>query len=217
MGGCTFNYLIEVTPLPLFSPVCQQASCLRREACLYVLPAASDMPDFNTPTPSASMSEPPIDLALSDLACPDIDPVFVKTYPLVSSVLVIPVTVPSSVFDEIARPLVPAPTTIAATRTSCLPSPQLSPAQIQPALETRSFLVPAPTGTKPIAHLAIITGTAMSSASDIETFIEDCQFKTIAAPPSSSHHPAQPLLQSLATSGFPAAICKPWSLAAIRS
>ena len=50
VGRCTFHSLIEVTP-PLFSPVFQQASCLRQEACLYVLPAASATPDFNTPTP----------------------------------------------------------------------------------------------------------------------------------------------------------------------
>ena len=62
--GFTLNSLIEVTP-PLFSPVFQQASCLRREACLYVLPAAPAMPYFNTPTLSASMSEPPNVLALS--------------------------------------------------------------------------------------------------------------------------------------------------------
>ena len=34
LGGCNFNSLIELTP-SLFSPVCQQASCIRREACPY--------------------------------------------------------------------------------------------------------------------------------------------------------------------------------------
>ena len=63
VGGCNFHSLIEVAP-PLFSPMCQQASCLRQESCLYVLPAAPAIPDFNTPTPLASMSEPPSDLAL---------------------------------------------------------------------------------------------------------------------------------------------------------
>ena len=57
----------------------------------------------------------------------------------------------------------------------------------------------------------------MSYALDIDTFIRGCQFKTIAAPPPSSHHLAKSLLQSLATLGFPAAIGKPWSLAAIRA
>ena len=183
MGGSTFNYLIEVTPL-LFSPVRQHTSCLRQEACLYVLPAAPAMPYFNTPTPLAYMSEPPSVMAPSDLARPDFDPVFVKTFPLVSPVLVSPVTVPDSFFNKTARPLAPAPSTRAAARTSCLPSRQLAPAQLQPALETRSFFVPTPTGTDPIAYLANMTATAMSSASYIDTFIEGCQFKTIDAPPS---------------------------------
>ena len=57
----------------------------------------------------------------------------------------------------------------------------------------------------------------MSTATDIDTFIKGCQLQTIAAPPSSSHHPDQSLLQDLATSGFPEAVGKPWSLDAIRS
>ena len=134
-----------------------------------------------------------------------------------SPVLVSPVTAQDSVFNESARPLSPAHTTSVAARTSSLPAPQIAPAQLQPALETCSFLVPAPTGTDPIAHLTDITGTVMSLASDINTFIEGCQFKTLADPPSSSHHPAQPLLQFLATSGFPAAVGKPWYLAVISS
>ena len=214
-GGCTFNSLIEVTP-PMFNPMCQQASCLRREDFPYVLPAAPTVPVFNTPTPSASMSAPPSILAPSALARPDPDPVFVKTSPLVSPVLVSPVTIPASFFNKTARPLAPAPVTSAADRTSCLSASQLASAQLQPALKTRSFLVPAPTGIDPIAHLANITGIDMSSASDIDTVIEGCQFKTIADSPFLSHHPAQPLLQYLATSGFPAAVGKPWSLAAIR-
>ena len=68
-----------------------------------------------------------------------------------------------------------------------------------------------------MAHLMNITWIAMSLALDIDTFIKGCQFKTIAAPPPSSHHPAQSLLQSLATSGFPAAVGKPLSLDAIRT
>ena len=44
VGGCTFNSLIKVTP-PLFSPVFQKASCLQRDACPYVLPAASATPE----------------------------------------------------------------------------------------------------------------------------------------------------------------------------
>ena len=137
------------------------------------------------------MCEPPSDLALSALARPDPDPVFLKTPPLVSPVLVSPVAVPASVFNKTARPLAPAPATRAAARTSGLLASQLATEQLQPALETRSFLVPAPTGIDPISHLANITGTFMSSASDIDTFIIGCQFKTIAAPPSSSHHPDQ--------------------------
>ena len=57
----------------------------------------------------------------------------------------------------------------------------------------------------------------MSSASNIDTFIKGCQCKTIAAPPSSSKHPTQSLLQSLATLGFPEAVGKPWYLDAIRA
>ena len=163
------------------------------------------------------MSEPPSDLSLSSPARPDIDPVFVKTSPLVSPVLVSPVTVPASVFNKTARPLSPAPATSAAARTLCRPAPQLAPAQLQPDLETRSFLVPAPTGSNPIAQLANTTGTAMPSALDINTFIKVCQFKAIAAPPTSSHHPAHSLLQSLSNSGLPAAVGKPWSLATIRA
>ena len=91
LGGCTFNSLIEVTP-PLFSPVCQQASCLRQEASPHVIPAAPTMSVFNNPNPLASMSEPPSVLSPSALARPDPDPVFVKTSPLVSPVLVSTVT-----------------------------------------------------------------------------------------------------------------------------
>ena len=86
----------------------------------------------------------------------------------------------ASVFNETARPLAPSPDTSAAARTSSLPAPQLAPAQHQIAFKTRSFLVLAHTGTDPIAHLANITGTAMSLASDIDTFIEGCRIKTIA-------------------------------------
>ena len=132
VGGCSF-FNIEVTP-PLLSPVCHQASCLQRDACLYVLPAAYAMPDFNTPNPSASMSEPPSYLSPLDLACPDPDPIFVKTPPLVSPVLVSPVTAPASVFNKTALPLAPAPATCAADRTSLLLASQLAPAQLQPAL-----------------------------------------------------------------------------------
>ena len=57
----------------------------------------------------------------------------------------------------------------------------------------------------------------MSSAPDIDTFVKGCQFQTIAAPPSLSHHLDKSLLQSLATSGFLAAVGKPWSLDAIRA
>ena len=100
------------------------------------------------------MSEPPSVLAPSVLARPDREPVFVQTSPLVSPVLVRPVTVPASVFNETARPLAPAPATSTAAHASSLLDPQLVPAQLQPGLGTRSFLVPAPTGTNPIAHLA---------------------------------------------------------------
>ena len=184
---------------------------------MYVLPAASATPEFNSPTPLTSMSELPSYLAQSALARPDLDPVFVKTFPLVYPVPVSPVTAPASVFNKTALPLAPAPTTRAAARTSVLLASQFSTKQLQPALETRSFLVPSLTGNDPIAHLANITGTTMSSVLDINTFIKGCQFKTIAAPPPSSHHLAKSLLQSLATSRFPAAIGKPWSLAAIRA
>ena len=216
VGGFTFNSLIEFAP-PLFSNVFQQASCLQREACPYVPSAASATPELHSPAFPASMSEPPIVLALSDLARPDPDAVFVKTFPLVSPVLVSPVTAPASVFNKTSRLLARAPAIRAAARTSGLSSPHLASAQLQPASETRSLLLPAPTGTYPIAHLANITGAAISAATNINTFIKGFQFQTIAAPPSSYNHPDQSLLQSLATSGFPAAAGKPWSLGAIRA
>ena len=163
------------------------------------------------------MSEPPSVLAPSALALPDPDSVFFKTFPLVSPVLVSPVTAPTSVSNKTALLLALSPAMCAAARTSDLSDFQLAPAQLQPALEIRYFLVPATTGTDPISHLANITGTAMSAATDINTFIKGFQFQTIAAPPSSYNHPDQSLLQSLATSGFPAAAGKPWSLGAIRA
>ena len=110
VSGCTFKYLIEVTP-QLFSPVFQQASCLRREARPYVLPVASATPDFNCTTPLASMSEPPIDLALSALDRPDPDPCFVKTPSSVSPVLASLVTAPASFFNKLSNSHAPAPAT----------------------------------------------------------------------------------------------------------
>ena len=127
VGGCTFNSLIEVPP-PLFSFAFQQASCLRQEACPYLLPTASATREFNSPTPSASMSEPPSDLVPSALSRPYPEPVFVNTFPLVSPVLVSPVTAPASVFNKRARPLAPAPATFAAARTSYLSAFQSAPA-----------------------------------------------------------------------------------------
>ena len=132
-------------------------------------------------------------------------------------VLLSPFTAPASVYNETARLLAPAPAICTSARTSGLSVTQLASAQLQPALNTRSFLVPDPTGTNPIAHLANITGTAISAATDIDTFIKGCHFQTIAAPPSSSHHPSKSLFQALATSGFPSALGKPWSLDAIRT
>ena len=155
-------------------------------------------------------------MAPSALARFYLDPVFVKTISLASSYLASPVTNLASVFNETALPLATASYIRAAARTSGLFSPQLAPSQIQPALETRSFRVPAPAGSDPIAHLADITGTAMSSAPNIDSFIKGCQFQTIAAPPSLSNHPEAPLLQSLATSVFPEAVGNPLSLDAIR-
>ena len=52
----------------------------------------------------------------------------------------------------------------------------------------------------------------MSSATDMNTFIKGCPFQTVTAPPPLAHHPKMPLLQSLASSGFPDAVGKPWSL-----
>ena len=80
---------------------------------MYVLPAASATPEFNSPTPLTSMSELPSYLAQSALARPDLDPVFVKTSPLVYPVPVSPVTAPASVFNKTASPLAPAPVTCA--------------------------------------------------------------------------------------------------------
>ena len=156
-------------------------------------------------------------MAPSALACPGPDPVFVKTYPLVSSEPTSPVTAPAAVFNETSRPLATAPVICAATRTSGLSASKIAPTQLQPALETCSFLVPASEGSDPITHLVKITGTAISSASNIDTFIKGCQFQTITVPPSLPHHPAKSLLEYLATSRFTAAVGKPWSLDAIRA
>ena len=57
----------------------------------------------------------------------------------------------------------------------------------------------------------------MSSTPDIDTFIKGCQFQTVTAPTPLAYHPATPLLQSLASLGFPAAFGKPWSLDTIRA
>ena len=124
---------------------------------------------------------------------------------------------PASVSIETARHLYPASAICAAARTSGLVYPQLTSAQIKPDLENRSFLVPAPAGSDPIAHLADITVTAMYSSPDIVNFIKCCQFQTIAEPPSLPYNLATPLLHSLATSGFPEVVGKTWSLEATRA
>ena len=98
-----------------------------------MLSAAPTTPVFNPSTPSASMSEPPSVLAPSALSHPDPDPFFVKTPPLVSPVLVSPVTVPASVFNETARHLASSPATNAAAHHQLLrphlksPSPSAFP------------------------------------------------------------------------------------------
>ena len=187
MGGCTFNYLIEVTP-PLFSLVFPQASCLRQAGCPYVPSVVSATPDIHSNTSPEFTSIQPSVLAPSYLARSDPEPVFVKKLLLASSDIAIPVMDPASVFNETARPPATASAVHADARTSGLLAPQLGSAQLQPALDTRSFLVPAPAGSDPITNLADITGDAMYSAPDINTFIKSCQFHTIAAPPSLSNH-----------------------------
>ena len=171
----------------------------------------------NYPPTPASIFEPPSVLALSALTCSDPDPVFFKTFPLVSSVLVSPVTAPASISNETARLLAPSPALRAAAHTSCLSASQISLAQLHTALDARSFLVSAPTGTYPISHLENITEAAISAATDIDNFIKGCKLQTIAAPPSLSHHPSKSLIQSLTTLGFPGAVGEPRSLDATRA
>ena len=155
-------------------------------------------------------------MATSAPARYDPNPAFFKPTLLASSDISHPVINPASVSIETARHIAPASTNRAAAQTSGLLAPQLDPAQIQPALETRYFLTPNPAGSDPIANLTEIKGTAMSYDPDIDTFIKGCQFQTIAAPPTSSYHQETPLIQSLETLGFPAAAGKPWSLDPIR-
>ena len=216
VGGCTFNSLIEVTP-PLFSLVFPQASCLRREALPYVPSVLSATPEIHSSPSTASTSVQPSVLAPSALARSDPDPAFFKPLLLNSSYIASPVTNPASVFIETSRHLATASAICTAAQTSGLLAPQFASAQLQPTLETRSLLIPTHAGSDPIAHLADITGAAISSAPDIDTFIKSYQFQNIAAPLSSSYHLVTSLLQSLATSGLPAAVVKPWSLGAIRS
>ena len=115
---------------------------------------------------------------------------------LVSSDIARPDTNPASVSIETSRHLAPASANWAAAHTSSLLSPHISSAQLQPDLEIRSFLIPAPAGSDSIPHLANSMGASMSSAPDIDTAIKGCQFQTISAPPPSAYHPATPLLQS---------------------
>ena len=133
-------------------------------------------------------------MALSALDRSDHDPTFVKPIILASSDIARPDIDPSSVSIETSHQLALASDNCAAARTSGLLTPQLASAQLQPTLETRSFLVSAPVGSDPIAHLANIMGAVMSSALDIDTFNKGFQFQKISAPPPSAYHLATPLL-----------------------
>ena len=131
------------------------------------------------PPPPACTSVQPSVLAPSSLARSDIDPTFVKTILLASAELAGSVTNPAYVYLKTACHLEPSFDNRAASHTSVIFAPNHTYAQLQPALYTRSFLVPSPAVSNPIDHLTNITGTAMSSAPDIYTFIKCCQFQTI--------------------------------------
>ena len=150
------------------------------------------------PDSSATSVQPNI-LALSDLA---------RSVP-----------VPSSVSFEIDRHYYPASALASAprafVRTSGPSAPQPASSRIQSATEPHYFLVPTPVGSDPMSHLAVITGYAMSSSPNIDTFIKGCQLQMVAAPPSSVQHLATPYFQSLSSSGLPAAVGNPWSLETI--
>ena len=202
---------------PCYLVLFPQASCLRQEAFLYVPSVLSATPEIHSfPSPASTSVQPSV-LAPSALARYDPDPTFVKPIVLASSDIVRLITDPASVSIETSHHLATASANRAAARTSGLLDPQFPSEQLHPSLETCSFLVPAPAGSNSIAHLADITGAAISSAPDIDTFVKVCQFQTTAAPPYLSSHLATPLLQSLANSGLLAAVGKPWYLDAIRS
>ena len=156
-------------------------------------------------------------LALLALARSDPDPDFVNPIILASSDMACPDTNPASVFLETSRHLAPASVNRAFAHTSGLLAPQLPSTQLHPVPETRSFIVPTPAGSDPITHLANITGAAMSSAPDIDTFIKGCHFQTVTAPTPSAYKSATPLLHSLTPSGFPYAVSKPWYLKIIKA
>ena len=169
-------------------------------------------PLCQTPPPPASTSVHPSVFPPSALSCSNPEPTFVHPIILAPSDIARPDTDPASVYFETARHLASASANCAATRSSGLLAPQLSSTQLQTAPKTRSFIVPDPVGSELIAYLTIITGAAMSSALDINTFIKGCQCQTVTALPPSDHHPAMPILQSLKSLGLPAAVGKPWSL-----
>ena len=161
----------------------------------------------------ASTSAQPILLDLSALAHSYPNPASVFTF---SQLIILAPSVfahsnpnLASVSLEAACHLAPASATCASARTSGLSAPQLASAQIQPAPDTRSLIVPAPDYSDPIAHLAIITGAVISSVPYIDTLIKGCQFQTVAVPPPSTQHLATSLLQSLTSSRFPATVGKP--------
>ena len=116
------------------------------------------------PPPSLPASTTSIQTSVlvpSALARFETDPTFVNPIILASSDISCPDTYPASVPLETPCLIAPPAANCAAARTSRLLSPQIASTQLQPDLETCSFIFPAPAGSYPIANLANIAGGAM--------------------------------------------------------
>ena len=173
MGGCFFNYLIKVTPHCVVLCLNRPFLSDERPVCMFPRsPLLRQRPNPPPPPPASTTSVQPSVLVPSALARSEPDPTFVNPIILASSDISRPDTDPASVPLETACHIAPAAANCAAARTSSLLAPQLASTKLQPALETCSFVFPAPAGSYPIAHIANIAGGAMSSVPYIDTFIK---------------------------------------------